>query len=256
MLLYPLPMISTLHVVDDRIPASSRNSGKVPLPNGSVWYILWCMSETRGRPRDPSRDRAILKAARTAIAAHGYTGASMEQIAKLARVGKDTLYRRWSTKGQLALDLMDSLARDAVRPSPIDPDPRLNLLMFLKDIVRLCRSTDFGPLVAGMVGEAARNEDFSEHFAEFWERRRQIAAALVRDVQGPVATDVDIERSLDRLLGPIYYRLLLTRAEVTDEYLWDLVISIPWTVDDDHNPGNQQQQTSEYEGEEVVGVSS
>ena len=197
--------------------------------------IITDMSETRGRPRDPSRDRAILVAARTAIASHGYTGATMEEIAKLARVGKDTLYRRWSTKEQLALDLVDTLARDAVRPSPIDPDPRFNLFMFVKDIVRLFRTTDFGSLIAGMVGEAARNDDLAQHFAEFWNRRRAIAAPLVRDVLGPEATDEDVEYNLDCLLGPIYYRLLLTRVEVTDEYLWDLVVAIPWSVGNNQN---------------------
>ncbi len=211
------------------------------------------MSETRGRPRDPSRDRAILAAARTAIASHGYTGATMEEIAKLARVGKDTLYRRWSTKEQLALDLVDTLARDAVRPSPIDPDPRLTLFMFVKDIVRLFRTTDFGALVAGMVGEAARNDDLAEHFADFWQRRRAIAASLVRDVLGPRADHDDLEAILDDLLGPIYYRLLLTRVDVTDEYLWDLVVAIPWTVETDRNQHDKP--TTEYDRETVAGVS-
>lgn len=192
------------------------------------------MTETRGRPRDPSRDWVILAAARTTIASHGYTGATMEAIAKRAQVGKDTLYRRWSTKEQLALDLVDTLARDAVRPSPIDPDPRFNLFMFVKDIVRLYRTTDFGLLVAGMVGEAARNDEFAQKFAEFWGRRRAIAASLLRDVVGHQATEEDIELYLDGLLGPIYYRLLLTGTEVTDAYLWDLVVAIPWTADDDH----------------------
>ena len=191
------------------------------------------MQGTRGRPRDPSRDRAILAAARKVIATRGYTGATMEEIAKVGRVGKDTLYRRWSTKEQLALDVVDTLAQDAVRPSPIDPDPRLNLFMFVKDLVRLYRTTDFGALVSGIVGEAARNDDLAEHFAEFWQRRRAIAASLVRDVIGPDAKPPEVESALDGLLGPIYYRLLLTRVDVTDEYLWDLVVAIPWSAEDD-----------------------
>lgn len=210
------------------------------------------MSETRGRPRDPSRDRAILAAARTVIASHGYTGATMEEIAKLARVGKDTLYRRWTSKEQLALDLVDALARDAVRPSPIDPDPRLNLFMFVKDIVRLCRTTDFGALVAGLVGEAARNGEFAQHFAEFWQRRRAVAAALVRDVLGPAATDEEVETSLDGLLGPIYYRLLLTHADLPDEYLWELVIAIPWSSDVNQSAWNEHNESMANDNGDVV----
>lgn len=194
--------------------------------------ILDTMKRGRGRPRDPNRDRAIISAARRAIAERGYTGATMDSIAKSAGVGKDTLYRRWSTKEQLALDVVDMLARDGVRPSPIDPDPRINLFLFVKEIVRLNRTTDFGPLVAGLVGEAARNDELAQHFAEFWERRRAIAAELIRDVVGPDATDAAIETYLDGLLGPIYYRLLLTRAELTDEYLWNLIVEIPWPAVD------------------------
>ncbi|NNF56293.1 MAG: TetR/AcrR family transcriptional regulator [Acidimicrobiales bacterium] len=214
------------------------------------------MTKTRGRPRDPSRDRAILAAARSVLACSGYTGSSMEQIAKLAHVGKDTLYRRWPNKEQLALDLIDSMARDAVQPAPIDPDPRLNLLLFLKDVVRLYRNTDFGLLVAGMVGEAARNEDFAQRFADFWARRRAIAAPLVHDVLMPTATAYDIETILDGLFGPIYYRLLLTGTDVTDEYLWDLVMAVPWTADANQNAWSEGDTSPNNNGEVIPAVST
>ncbi len=172
----------------------------------------------------------------------------MEEIAKLAHVGKDTLYRRWSTKERLALDLIDTLASEAVRPAPIDPDPRLNLLLFVKDIVRLYRNTDFGLLLAGMVGEAARNDDFAQRFAEFWVRRRAIARPLVRDVLGPAATEEAIEANLDRVLGPIYYRLLLTGTEIADEYLWDLVIAVPRTAGGDQSAWTDGPESTNHDG--------
>lgn len=206
------------------------------------------MPNTRGRPRDPSRDRAILTAARRAIATDGYTGATMEAIAKGAGVGKDTLYRRWSSKEELALHIVDTMAREAVRPSPLDPDPRLDLLLFLKDIVRLFETTDFGQFVAGMVGAAARSPEFAQHFAAFWQRRRAVAASLVRDVVGTGASDEEIETHLDRLLGPVYYRMLVTHSEVTDEYLWDLIVALPW--------GDDRSDTDPNDPDVVTGVAN
>lgn len=204
-----------------------------------VYHVA--MAATRGRPRDPSRDQAILMAARTVIAQHGFTGASMEAIAKTAGVGKDTLYRRWSSKEDLALDVVDMLAQEAVRPLPVDPDPRFNLFVFVKDIVRLNQRTDFGPLVAGIVGEAARNPDLAERFSAFWDHRRGVAASLVTDILGDHASSADLDALLDGLLGPIYYRLLLTRDDVTDEFLWNLVATIPWAGENHAGPRKETQ---------------
>lgn len=157
----------------------------------------------------------------------------MDDIARTAGAGKDTLYRRWSSKEELAVAVIDAIAGESVRPAPVDPDPRVNLLLFLKDIVRLNRTTDFGRLVAAVVGASARDADMAASFQAFWVRRREIAGGLVRDVIGAEIRDDELAALLDRLLGPIYYRLLLTGDEITDAYLWDLVDQIRWTTGSD-----------------------
>ncbi len=48
----------------------------------------------------------------------------------------------------------------------------------------------------------------------------------MRDIVGGVA-DEALAVHLDRILAPIFYRLLLTGDEITDEYLWDLVVQLP-----------------------------
>ncbi|MGH1505325.1 MAG: TetR/AcrR family transcriptional regulator [Acidimicrobiales bacterium] len=198
------------------------------------------MTVQRGRPRDPERDARILDAARTVISRRGYTGATIDEISKVAGVGKDTIYRRWKGKDALAVDLVDRLARHAVRPAQLELDPYFNLFVYLKDIVRLCTTTDFGGLVAGVVGAAARDAELAAAFQGFWLRRRDLAVDLVRDITGSHTNDShtndshtnesdpnDLDTVLDRLFGPIYYRLLLTGMPITDEYLWDLVLQVP-----------------------------
>jgi AcrR family transcriptional regulator len=180
----------------------------------------------RGRPRDPACDRAILEAARSTLARRGFTGASMEEIARRAGVGKDTLYRRWSSKEQLVEHLLSVLAAEHV-PVPADDDPRYALFVFLQDIVRLNARSDFGGIVAGIVGESARNPELAAAFRRFWQQRRAVAADIVRRIVGP-ADDPAVEMILDHVVGPIYYRLLLTGSPVDDEYLWDLVTAVPW----------------------------
>ncbi len=153
----------------------------------------------------------------------------MEDIARGAGVGKDTLYRRWSSKEQLAIDLIDTLAAETVRPAPLEADPRFNLLTYLKDVVRFNTSTDFGPLIAGIIGASSRNPDLAASLRAFWDRRRTTATDLLLDVVGHEIDERRLGVYLDQLFGPIYYRLLVTGVAVDDEFLWDLVSSLPWS---------------------------
>ncbi len=182
----------------------------------------------RGRPRDPAVREAILDAARTVLARKGFTGTSMDEIARQAGVGKDTLYRRWKSKEDLVLDLLGGISAKSVKAPELE-DAHYALFLFLQAIRKVNLDTDLGPLIAGVVGESARNERLAAGFQEFWRERRSIPAALVRRIAPPRTTDQEVEVILDHILGPMYYRLLLTGAPVDDEYLWDLIGTIPWS---------------------------
>lgn len=186
----------------------------------------------RGRPRDPRRDRAILEAARVVLAERGFTGASMDAIAQTAGVGKDTLYRRWDSKEQLVQHLLTVLVDEGIPARPPDDDPRIGLFLFLQDIVRLNTESDFGAIVAGVVGESARNPELASAFHAFWADRRRVAARYVREIVGVEPPSHEAERIVDQVVGPIYYRLLLSGIPITDEFLWDLVVTIPWPDND------------------------
>ena len=58
-------------------------------------------STAQGRPRDPSVDQAILRAALELFIEHGIDGASIEKIAKQAGVAKTSIYRRWTSREAL-----------------------------------------------------------------------------------------------------------------------------------------------------------
>ncbi len=188
----------------------------------------------RGRPRDPAVDRAILESARSVLARKGFTGTSMEEIARTAGVGKDTLYRRWKSKELLVQHLLTVLSAENA-PVPEDEDPRYALFVFLQNIVRLNTRSDFGAILAGIVGESARNPALATAFQQFWSERRSIAGSIVRRIVDTDTPDKEIDRILDHILGPIYYRLLLSGDPIDDEYLWDLIVEVPWETDEQEN---------------------
>jgi len=189
------------------------------------------MRSRRGRPRNPAVDRAILDAARSVLARRGFTGTSMDEIARTAGVGKDTLYRRWRSKEDLVQHLLSELSAENA-PVPAVEDPRYALFIFLQDTVRLNTESDFGAILAGIVGESARNPKLAEAFHKFWGERRSIAGGIVRRIVDPSTPDRNIDLILDHVLGPIYYRLLLSGNPIDDEYLWELIVAVPWAAND------------------------
>jgi AcrR family transcriptional regulator len=62
-------------------------------------------AQTRtGRPRDPARHDAILRATQDLLAEVGYDRLSIEAVAARCGTGKTTIYRRWPDKAALVTD--------------------------------------------------------------------------------------------------------------------------------------------------------
>lgn len=177
-----------------------------------------------GRPRSQRADEAIYQAVLTLLAEAGFTGTSMDEVARRASVGKDTIYRRWPSKAALVRDAISRMAEEQV-PVPDSGDPRADLTTYLNEIVQFTTAGGFGRIVAGLVGEASRNPQLAGAFHDFWSARRDTAASLlVRALEPADAGDAgDLELQLDLLLAPIYYRLLLSGGPLDEDLIERLV---------------------------------
>lgn len=58
----------------------------------------------RGRPRTPGAEKRIIDAALEEYGAHGWSGFTMDGVARRAGVGKSTVYLRWQDKDTLLTD--------------------------------------------------------------------------------------------------------------------------------------------------------
>lgn len=179
-----------------------------------------------GRPRSAAADEAILEAALELLAEVGFTGMSMEEVARRAGVGKDTLYRRWHSKEAMVRGAIARMAAEEVKvpdTGSLDGDLRA----YLRSIVRLLTRSDFGRIVAGLVGEASRNPELGVVFRAFWASRRKVAKEVaLRAGDGRPAVDVNEDVLIDLLVGPIYYRLLISGAPLSPAYIDRLVDAV------------------------------
>jgi AcrR family transcriptional regulator len=176
------------------------------------------MTETtakRDRRVERSR-RAILDATRELLAQDGdVRSLTVETVAARSGVAKTTIYRRWRDKWELALDavMIDMLPRF---DEPVDVgDTRKELLTFVNSVVRMMASTPMGPAMQGLVSQIATDPDLARVYREqvVQPRLTQLAPVIQRGIaRGDLRADTEVRLVHELLLGPIFYRLLLSGA--------------------------------------------
>lgn len=180
-----------------------------------------------GRPRSDTASRAILDATRELIVQHGYTDLHLERVAAKAGVGKTTIYRRWSSKEALVLDLAMELAAPHIIIGDTD-DTRREMLAAVNGAARALTTTAFGPVVRALLSQIAVNPRFGDRFRAtvVQARRDEIAAVIARGiVRGDLRADVAADIATELLVGPVYFRLIFG-GELTDEFAEAVVDSV------------------------------
>ena len=71
-----------------------------------------------GRPRSESARRAVLNAVDDMLVEHGYAALTLKGIAEQAGVGRQTIYRWWSTKAEILHEAGVPVAALAPAPTP------------------------------------------------------------------------------------------------------------------------------------------
>ncbi|WP_051970352.1 TetR/AcrR family transcriptional regulator [Kitasatospora azatica] len=171
-----------------------------------------------GRPRDPAVDEAIRHAALQLTKEHGYRGLSMEGIAARSGVSKQTVYRRYRSKGEVVLDALAGFAV-AKLPTPDTGSLRGDLAELLTLTFRTAQGVA-GDLNRALAAEALQDPEFARRM---WQeliaaRREAVRELLVRGRERGEVGHQDEEFLLDLVYAPLWYRLLFGVEALTDEY--------------------------------------
>jgi AcrR family transcriptional regulator len=179
----------------------------------------------RGRPRSPEADRAILEAAVALLAQRGLAAMSIEEVAARAGVGKTTIYRRWPSKGLLALDAFVASFREE-QPLPDTGTLGGDLRAALRAWVRAVTNTPMGPMLAGLIAEAQHDPELRGAWRDRvleplrTQHRIMLDRAMAR---GEIPSSVDREVVLDMFFGAAEHRLLLGHLPMTEAFIDEVV---------------------------------
>ncbi|WP_371400414.1 TetR/AcrR family transcriptional regulator [Kribbella sp. NBC_00662] len=178
----------------------------------------------RGRPRDAGVEGRVLEAAMTEMRARGYDGMSVDRVAERAGVAKTTIYRRWPSKAELVVAMIAGL-RSAV---PFEPsgDARRDLTQLVTGIAATLEVIPT-TLVADLTAAAAREPRVGDSVRALWAERHAAVTAVIAQAQseGLLLAHADPGVVVDQLVGPLYYRLLITGEPIDPAYVRALVLS-------------------------------
>ncbi|MGW0630970.1 TetR/AcrR family transcriptional regulator [Streptomyces sp. NPDC002758] len=177
--------------------------------------------------------RAIYAAALALVAEAGYPKTTVEGIAARAGVGKQTIYRWWSSKADVLLeaflDLGEQAARDLGQEPYVIPDTG-DLTADLKTVLRTTVDELLDPRfeapARALAAEGLVNEPLGREFVtKLLEPQLQLYVDRLRSAQdaGAVRPEVDPRIALELFVSPLAQRWLQHTGPISYDYTDTLV---------------------------------
>ena len=181
---------------------------------------------TRRKPsgaavKKESVTKAIEKALFEEWAATGYSAISIESVAKRAGVGKAAIYRRWPSKIEMVIEMVNKVGIDLI-VVPDTGDLFQDIRQLLVQLRRLLRHPLISSILPDLHAEMGRNDELAEGIRTTLQVQRRMSAekVLQRAIQrNQIGADIDVEMTLDMLGSMIYWRMIITKNRADKEYL-------------------------------------
>ncbi len=193
-----------------------------------------------GAQRNPASQEAILKAAADILRETGLSGFSIEAVARRAHAGKPTIYRWWSSRAALLLDVYHD--QKHVEPVPDTGTIESDLFAFVTALFDYWRDSDAGSIFRFVIAEAQSDATTSAALRTYMAERIDQTAELVRRAtrRGEISADVDPELTIELLAGFAWSRLLTGRLDMEPQRLHRLVRQMVWGLKSHGNCGGDR----------------
>ncbi|WP_330304125.1 MULTISPECIES: TetR/AcrR family transcriptional regulator [unclassified Streptomyces] len=183
--------------------------------------------------RSEKSRRAIHAAALELVGEVGYPRTTIEGIAARAGVGKQTIYRWWSSKADVLLDAFMDLGEQAARAAgqesyeiPDTGDLAADLKLVLRATVDELLEPKFDAPARALAAEGVVDERLGAEFVtKLLEPQLQLYVRRLRSAQdkGAVRQDIDPRIALELFVSPLAQRWLQRTGPISYEYTETLV---------------------------------
>lgn len=165
----------------------------------------------------PSVTDALTRAFFEEWAQTGIGALSLERVAKRAGVGKAALYRRWSSKHDMAIDLIQAVGL-TLTPIPNSGTLVEDLRSILLSLRRTLRHPLIRRILPDLHAEMARTSALSDAIRNTLQHERRERGAVIIEraiARGELPQDADRDLANDALASILYWRIIVTGGRVT-----------------------------------------
>lgn len=150
----------------------------------------------------------------------GYSGLSLERVARSAGVGKAALYRRWPEKPVMAGDLLSRVGltlTDVGDAGSLEAD--LTALLFA--LRRVLRHPLIRRIITDLHAEIERTPALEAAIRPFQRARRERINGLIDRAiaRGELSPSVDRETAADLVAAPLYWRLAVVGGQADRHHI-------------------------------------
>jgi AcrR family transcriptional regulator len=159
-----------------------------------------------GRPRSEQAREAVLHAADDLLLEVGYAALTMKGIAERAGVGRQTVYRWWSTKAEILFEASVTDAEEELAVPPADT-PVAEVAAYLSALVRFLADSPAGAAYRSLLAAAQHDAAVRQLVAS-----RDVLGASARAVLDRIAPGGPAaEQTAARLIGPAFFWIMSGR---------------------------------------------
>ncbi|GAB3927900.1 putative transcriptional regulator, TetR family protein [Microlunatus endophyticus] len=171
-------------------------------------------NQAPGRPRSQAARTAVLHAVDDLLLEQGYAAMTMKGIAERAGVGRQTVYRWWSTKAEILIEATVTDALDEL-VAPVRRTPRAELTSFLQLLVRFLTVSPAGLAYRALLGQAQHDEEVAGLLVAT-DPLAESARIVLDRVRPGLGGMPETGEAVAELVGPIGYAILARSATGLD----------------------------------------
>lgn len=176
-------------------------------------------TSTTEDPRVTQTRRVVLSTVMDLLRNEGHEAVTPVRISESTGIARTTIYRHWPNRRDLIADAIQAHKLDWQIESC--GDLRADLRSYLDRVVARLAAGPLPPFFVTLIERAEHDEELADLHCRMAElRSRPIVTVLEAAVErGDLPADLDLSAAIATINGPVFYRRLISREPLTDEFV-------------------------------------